>query len=84
MFHGYVMGTIPLMPPPNQWPRANGPRASLLERAIVDAHDYYGVYEACKAQGKFLGRKSPIPVVLRSNEMPDQYEADFTPHPSTP
>ena len=74
---GYVKGGIPLMPPPSKWPRANGPKASLLERAIVDAHNYYGVYKLWKAQGKSLGRKSPIPVVLRANETPDQYEADL-------
>ena len=68
---GNVKGGIPLMPRPSQWPRANGPRASLLECAIVDAHNYYGVYKMWKAQGKSLGRKSPIPVVLRSNETPD-------------
>ena len=49
----------------------------LLERAIVDAHDYYGIYDAMKAQGKSLGRITPIPVVLLSNEMPDQYEAEM-------
>lgn len=74
---GYVRRGIPLMPPPNQWPRANGPRASLLERAIVDAHDYHDAYHAMRAKGKSLGRMTPIPVVLRSNETPDQYEAEF-------
>ena len=74
---GYVKGGIPLMPPPNQWPRANGPRASLLERAIVDAHNYYGTYKTMIGQGKSLGRITPIPVVLRPNETPDQYEAEF-------
>ena len=31
-----------------------------------------------RAQGISLGRVTPAPVVLRSNETPDQYEADFT------
>ena len=75
--HGFVKGGIPMMPPPSQWARANGPKASLLERAIIDAHNYYGIYNMRKAQGKSLGRKSPIPVVLRANETPDQYEADL-------
>ena len=42
---GYVKGGIQLMPPLSKWPRANGPKAWLLERAIVDAHNYYGVYK---------------------------------------
>lgn len=50
---------------------------SLLERAIVDAHDYYGVYDAMRAQGKSLGRITPIPVALHYNETPDQFEAEF-------
>ena len=68
------------MPLSNQWHRANISRASLLERAIVEAHNYYGVYEIWKAQGNTLGRKSPIPVVKRFNETPDQFEADFKRH----
>ena len=74
---GYVTGGIPKMPPPSKWPRFDGPRASLLERAIVDAHNYYGVFQSWRAQGKSLGRIFPIPVVLRSNETPDRYEAEF-------
>ena len=66
-----------MVSPPNQRPSANGPKASLLERAIVDAHSYYGAYEAIRAQEKSLGRVTPVPVVLRSIETPDQYETDF-------
>ena len=73
----YVTGGIPKMPPPSKWPRLNGPRPSLLKRALVDAHNYYGVSQSWRAQGKSLGRIFPIPVVLHSNETPDQYEAEF-------
>ena len=50
VLRGYVNGGISLMPPPNQSPGANGPKASLLEGAIVDAQNYYGVYKVWKAQ----------------------------------
>ena len=71
---GYVKGGIPLMPPPNQWPRANGPRASLHERAFVDAHNYFGAYEAMRAQGEITWACYPCPCRVA---IPDQYEADF-------
>ena len=70
---GYVTGGIPKMPLPSNWSRLDGPRASLLERALGDAHNYYGVFQSWRAQGKSLGRIFPTPVVLRSNELPNQY-----------
>ena len=33
--------------------------------------------QTMRAQGKSLGRVTPVPVVVRSIETPDQYETDF-------
>lgn len=82
---GYGSRTIPAMPPPSEWPRADGSTAPLLARATLDAHNYYGVFRQWKSQGKTLGRISPIPVVLFPNETTDEYETAFlrriAPHP---
>ena len=40
-------------------------------------HKFYSVFPLWKKQGKALGRAFPIPVVLRSNETADEYEAEF-------
>ena len=56
-----------------QWAESVAPRARYCRRTYL-----LWRLHAWEAQDKALGRKSPIPVVLRSNETPDHYEADFT------
>ena len=69
---GYVRGSIPIMPPPTKWPCANGPRASLLERAIVVAHDYYGVLRCLEGSGEIAWAYDPDPgrVAFKRNARP--------------
>ncbi|CAI5726821.1 unnamed protein product [Peronospora effusa] len=74
---GYVSGGLPPMPPPSEWMHSDGSSASLLQRATIDAHKFYSVFPLWKKQGKALGRAFPIPVVLRSNETADDYEAEL-------
>ncbi|CAI5714900.1 unnamed protein product [Peronospora farinosa] len=74
---GYVSGGLPPMPPPSEWMNSDGSSAALLQRATIDAHRFYSVFPLWKKQGKALGRAFPIPVVLRSNETADDYEAEL-------
>ena len=71
----YSSGSIPTMPPPTEWPVADGSVTPLLVRATVDAHKYYGVFRTWKEEENRLGRSFPIPVVFIANETTDQYEA---------
>ncbi|CAI5716737.1 unnamed protein product [Peronospora effusa] len=74
---GYVSGGLPPMPPPSEGINSDGSSAALLQRATIDAHKFYSVFPLWKKQGKALGRAFPIPVVLRSNETADEYEAEL-------
>ncbi|CAI5702375.1 unnamed protein product [Peronospora effusa] len=74
---GYVSGGLPPMPPPSEWMHSDGSSAALLQRATIDSHKFYSVFPLWKKQGKALGRAFPIPVVLRSNETADDYEAEL-------
>ena len=74
---GYVSGGLPPMSPPSEWINSKGSSAALLQRATIDAHKFYSVFPLWKKQGKALGRAFPIPVVLRSNETADEYEAEL-------
>ena len=60
------------MPPPTEWPVADGDVAPLLARATIDAHKYYGVFRTWTEERKRLGRTFPIHVVLLPNETTDQ------------
>ena len=73
----YSCDSIPPMPPPTEWPVADGSVAPLLARVAIDANKYYGVSRTWKKEGKRLGRTFPIPVVLFTNKTTDQYEAAF-------
>ncbi|CAI5719703.1 unnamed protein product [Peronospora effusa] len=74
---GYVSGGLPPMPPSSEWMNSDGYSAALLQRATIDAHKFYSVFLLWKKKGKALGRAFPIPVVLRSNETADEYEAEL-------
>ena len=73
----YSSGSISQIPPPTEWPVADGSVEPLLARETTYEHKYYGVFLTWVEEGKRLGRTFPIHVVLFPNETIDQYEAAF-------
>lgn len=78
--HDEPMYSLPLMPPPEQWP-AGKREANLLARARVLIEDFDGQFTTWRDKrlkddrGEL--RVHPIPVVLFEGETEEQYEADL-------
>ncbi|KAF1319685.1 hypothetical protein FI667_g12930, partial [Globisporangium splendens] len=77
---GSVHYSLPIMPPPNEWPTAKTP-ANLLARARVTLESYdseFARWRVADLRGRDGAlRVHPIPVILYEGETEDQYETAF-------
>ena len=76
----HALFSIPPMPPPTEWPLADGSTEPLIACATSDTQKYYGVFGTWKEDKKGLDRTLPIAVVLFPKETTNQYEAESRQH----